>query len=57
MTLGAKFIGADPCALEVLLLQIDSFDVDGEWFLMWGDAGIANFFIKLEDVKIVFLQE
>lgn len=36
---------------EILLLQIDSFDVDGEWFLMWGDAGIANFFIKPEDLK------
>ncbi|MDM5299924.1 YwqG family protein [Bacillus pumilus] len=33
----------------VLLLQIDS---DDEVDLMWGDCGIANFFIKPEDLKL-----
>lgn len=32
---------------DVLLLQIDS---DDELDIMWGDVGIANFFIRLEDL-------
>lgn len=36
---------------EILLLQIDSFSIDGKWFLMWGDSGVANFFITEEDLK------
>ena len=31
--------------------QIDSFGVDGEWFLAWGDGGVANFFITEDDLK------
>ncbi|MGE6630546.1 YwqG family protein [Bacillus sp. NPDC077027] len=47
------FTQEDPRAYEdkehtVLLLQIDS---DDEVDLMWGDCGIANFFIKPEDLK------
>lgn len=33
---------------EVLLLQIDT---DNENEIEWGDSGVANFFIKLEDLK------
>lgn len=33
---------------EILLLQIDS---DDELEIMWGDCGVANFFIKPEDLK------
>ncbi|MFD4929241.1 YwqG family protein [Peribacillus butanolivorans] len=33
---------------DVLLLQIDTDD-DNE--IMWGDCGVANFFIKVEDLK------
>ncbi|WP_349409922.1 YwqG family protein [Pseudalkalibacillus sp. SCS-8] len=32
---------------EILLLQIDTDDENG---IMWGDAGVANFFIKKEDL-------
>jgi uncharacterized protein YwqG len=32
---------------DILLLQIDSDDDNG---IMWGDSGIANFFIKKEDL-------
>ncbi|MFS0653891.1 YwqG family protein [Bacillus sp. 179-C3.3 HS] len=47
------FTQEDPRAYEnqkhtLLLLQIDS---DDEVDLMWGDCGIANFFITLEDLK------
>nr|MCR5080229.1 DUF1963 domain-containing protein [Treponema sp.] len=35
---------------DVLLLQIDTDD-DGGNQIMWGDSGIANFFIKREDLK------
>lgn len=35
---------------DVLLLQIDT-DEDGGHEIMWGDSGIANFFIKREDLK------
>lgn len=35
----------------MLLLQIDSEGNDKEWFLMWGDSGIANFFIDPDDLK------
>lgn len=41
----------------VVLLQIDSQEGAGfcEWDIIWGDVGIANFFIKLEDlVKLDF---
>lgn len=34
-----------------LLLQLDSEGDDVDWFLMWGDSGIANFFINPEDLK------
>ncbi len=34
-----------------LLLQVDSESVDEEWAIMWGDAGVANFFIHPEDLK------
>ncbi|MDO5418000.1 MAG: DUF1963 domain-containing protein [Lachnospiraceae bacterium] len=34
-----------------LLLQIDSEGEDKESYLMWGDCGIANFFIDPEDLK------
>ncbi|WP_044641179.1 YwqG family protein [Risungbinella massiliensis] len=38
---------------EILLLQIDSDDDMG---IMWGDAGVANFFIKKDDLlKLDFL--
>ncbi|WP_345240390.1 YwqG family protein [Pontibacillus salipaludis] len=33
---------------EILLLQIDTEDDKG---IMWGDAGVANFFIKKEDLE------
>lgn len=33
---------------EILLLQIDSDDDMG---ILWGDSGVANFFIKKEDLK------
>lgn len=32
---------------EILLLQIDSEDEKG---IMWGDSGVANFFISKEDL-------
>lgn len=35
---------------EVLLLQIDSEGTD-EYEIMWGDCGIANFFIREKDLK------
>lgn len=35
---------------DVLLLQIDTDD-DGGHQIMWGDSGIANFFIKREDLE------
>lgn len=34
-----------------LLLQIDSVHKDGKWYLLWGDCGIANFFIHPDDLK------
>lgn len=34
-----------------LLLQVDSIFDDEGWIMMWGDSGISNFFIKLEDLK------
>lgn len=34
-----------------LLLQIDSEGVGNKQYLMWGDCGIANFFIDPEDLK------
>lgn len=34
-----------------LFLQIDSEDEDGECYLMWGDCGVANFFIHPDDLK------
>ena len=33
---------------DTLLLQIDT---DDELDIMWGDSGVANFFIALEDLK------
>lgn len=37
---------------QTLLLQIDSFGVDGKT-IMWGDAGVANFFINPADLKVL----
>lgn len=34
-----------------LLLQIDSYGDDDGWIIMWGDSGIANFFISAEDLR------
>lgn len=35
---------------DVLLLQIDS-QFDNNYEIIWGDLGVANFFISLEDLK------
>lgn len=35
---------------EILLLQIDSEDIE-DVSIMWGDCGVANFFISREDLK------
>lgn len=48
------FTQGDPRCVEtyqdytVLLLQLDTDDTSG---IMWGDAGVGNFFIKPEDLK------
>lgn len=35
-----------------LLLQIDSYQGrDGKWAVLWGDAGVGNFFIRREDLR------
>jgi len=38
---------------NVMLLQVDSEFVEGErrYLIIWGDCGIANFFIKEKDLK------
>ncbi len=36
---------------DTLLLQIDSEMVDKEDYVMWGDCGVANFFINAEELK------
>nr|MDE7245756.1 DUF1963 domain-containing protein [Oscillospiraceae bacterium] len=36
--------------LDVLLFQLDS-DYDDEDLILWGDCGVANFFISREDLK------
>ncbi|MEM1505335.1 YwqG family protein [Domibacillus sp. 8LH] len=37
---------------DILLFQLDScFGSGQDWEIMWGDAGIGNFFISLEDLK------
>lgn len=36
---------------STLLLQIDSEIHNGEFVTLWGDCGVANFFIKPEDLK------
>ncbi|WP_046174211.1 YwqG family protein [Domibacillus indicus] len=37
---------------HVLLFQLDScFGSGQDWEIMWGDAGIGNFFISLDDLK------
>ena len=38
-------------AYSTLLFQMDSDYLNNECYVMWGDAGIANFFIKPEDLK------
>lgn len=38
-----------PC--DFLLLQLDSEFGEGEDKIMWGDAGICNFFINREKLK------
>ena len=35
---------------QVLLLQIDSDNIDDQE-IMWGDCGVANFFMTLEDLR------
>ena len=37
--------------LDVLLFQIDSDGQDGHDLIVWGDCGVANFFISREDLK------
>ena len=44
----AFFTQSDPRAYDVLLLQ---FAMDDEADIMFGDAGVANFFIKEEDLR------
>lgn len=37
---------------DTVLLQLDSVDEeDGNGIIMWGDVGVGNFFINLEDLK------
>lgn len=38
---------------NVMLLQVDSEFVEGErrYLILWGDCGIANFFIREKDLK------
>lgn len=38
---------------DTMLLQIDTTinDDDGEYYVMWGDSGVGNFFINSEDLK------
>lgn len=38
---------------DTLLLQIDTTidDDNGEYYVMWGDSGVGNFFINSEDLK------
>ncbi|MGN0292373.1 MAG: YwqG family protein [Lachnospiraceae bacterium] len=33
---------------NTLLLQMDSDEIDGEYYVLWGDCGVANFFINSE---------
>ena len=37
-----------------MLLQVDSEFVEGErrYLIIWGDCGIANFFIREKDLKV-----
>ena len=36
---------------DTLLFQMDSEMSDGIDYIMWGDMGVGNFFIDLEDLK------
>ena len=36
---------------DTLLFQLDSETVDKEKITMWGDCGVGNFFINIEDLK------
>ena len=36
---------------DTLLFQIDSDSVGKKDYVLWGDSGVANFFINLEDLK------
>lgn len=36
---------------DTLLFQIDSDAIDKKDYVLWGDCGVANFFISLEDLK------
>lgn len=36
---------------DTLLFQMDSDYGEGEDYIMWGDAGVANFFINREDLR------
>ena len=36
---------------DILLFQMDSEHTDNGWEILWGDSGVANFFIKREDLK------
>lgn len=46
-----QFDCRDKDSEEILLLQLDSFFIDDKWFLLWGDSGVANFFITQEDLR------
>ena len=36
---------------DTLLFQMDSDMIDGEDYVLWGDCGVANFFINSEALK------
>lgn len=36
---------------DTLLFQMDSDYIDGEYYVIWGDCGVGNFFINGEDLK------
>ena len=41
----------DDSPYDTLLFQIDSDGIGKEDYVLWGDCGVANFFINLEDLK------
>lgn len=36
---------------DTLLFQMDSDNIDNEDYILWGDCGVANFFINQKDLK------